>query len=198
MCSSFFWFCHFSDKLRVQSLSSSGWLHNPTDGGLLCLWTTTRWQQEALRLCSTEVLKQQRWWKDFILLHVENCVRLGYVINDIQIHKTHCDVLWDTQRHSPSLLHGRWSVQLSPTGHKLLVLGSSLADSWQESRRKFLCWSFRSRSPTPPSSAFFGDTLTPLWLGRVGRLVMREEQQPCHLEDTQRGAYLIGGDVCWC
>lgn len=54
MWSSFFWFCQFSDKLRVHSLSLSGWLCNPscTDGGLLCLSTTTRWQQnKKLYVC---------------------------------------------------------------------------------------------------------------------------------------------------
>lgn len=112
------------------------------------------------------------------------------------LHKTDCGVLQDTQRHSPSLLLSRWSVQLSPTGHKLLVLGSSLADSWQESRRKFLCWSFRAQGPIPLFQRSFSDTLTPPWLGRVGRLV--DEGRTATLPsgrftNTQRGAYLVDG-----
>ena len=50
-------------------------------------------------------------------------------------------------------LFSRWSVHCAPTGHRLFTLSSSLAGSWEESRRKLISWSFRAHSLVPPGSS---------------------------------------------
>lgn len=57
------------------------------------------------------------------------------------------------RRFSSAVFFSRWSVQRAPTGHKLFMLCSSLAGSWEESRRKLLSWSFRAHGVIPLSSS---------------------------------------------
>lgn len=143
MWSLFFWFCEFSDKLRVHSLSLSGWLCNPscTDGGLLCLSTTTRWQQnKQLYVCvllsclhHMSGSKAATWMEGF---HFAPCskwceIRLCYKWYSNALHKTHRDVLWDTQRHSPSLLLTDGQCSIPPQGTSC----SCGAAAWQTAGR---------------------------------------------------------------
>lgn len=61
-----------------------------------------------------------------------------------------CSLIMGRKHLSSPVFSSRWSVQRGPTGHKLFTSCSSLADSWEESRRKLLSWSFRAL--IPPSS----------------------------------------------
>lgn len=64
-----------------------------------------------------------------------------------------CAFIMGWKRFSFTVFFSRWSVQRAPTGRNLFTSSSSLADSWEESRRKLLSWSFRTRSDIPLSSA---------------------------------------------
>lgn len=107
------------------------------------------WMVWFLKQCNQRVLKKT------MLCYVINNNEMHYVIFNPRVsHDTWtCAFIMGWKHFSFTVFFSRWSVQRAPTGHNLFTLSSSLADSWEESRRKLLSWSFRTRSDIPLSCA---------------------------------------------
>lgn len=91
----------------------------------------------------------------------------------------HLSSLWDGSLSLSLCLPADGQCSVPPTGHKLIMLSSSLADSWEESRRMRLSWSCRTRSD------FFSNTITLVSISQVSLLVMEEEKHRYHLDALQ-------------
>lgn len=103
-----------------------------------------------LKQCKSASIK-----KKTMLCYVINNNEMHYVIFNPRVSHDSwtCAFIMGWKHFSFTVFFSRWSVQRAPTGHNLFTLSSSLADSWEESRRKLLSWSFRTRSDIPLSSA---------------------------------------------
>lgn len=79
------------------------------------------------------------------------------------------------------------SAASPPTGHKLIMLSSSLADSWEESRQPRLSWNCRNRSD------FFCNAITLISISQVDKHCYHLDALQIH---SCEHILSVRGDIC--